>query len=59
MHKKMTGNFALSSAQTDLLKRYHNEYCKKNNWSDRFAPISINWLEKNSHLYLNDDRKLI
>lgn len=54
MHKKIMGNFELSVAQNFLLKRYHKEYCKKNKWSDIAAPISISWLEKNHHLYLED-----
>ena len=57
MHNILNGNLALNKNQRELLKRYQNEYCQKNNWSNRFAPISINWLEKNRHLYLNDDRK--
>jgi putative glycosyltransferase (TIGR04372 family) len=52
MHKKIMGNFELSTAQNFLLKRYHKEYCKKNKLSQMPAPISISWLEKNNHLYL-------
>jgi len=54
MHNIVNDKLTLNKNQKELLKRYHNEYCKKNNWSDRFAPISINWLEKNYHLYLED-----
>ena len=59
MHNILNGNFVMNKNQRKLLKRYQNEYCQKNNWSKRFAPISINWLEKNYYLYLEDDIDLI
>ena len=59
MHKMVNGNFAMNESQKKLLKRYHNEYCQKNNWSKRLAPISISWLEKNHHLYVNYDENLL
>ena len=59
MHNILNGNLALNKNQRELLKRYQNEYCQKNNWSNRLAPISINWLEKNYHLYLEGDIDLI
>ena len=52
MHKKINGNLCLDTAQINLLKRYHNEFCIKNKWDDVAAPISISWLEKNHSLYL-------
>ena len=59
MDKVVNDDFVLNENQRKLLKRYHYEYCQKNNWSNRFAPISINWLEKNYHLYLEGDIDLI
>jgi putative glycosyltransferase (TIGR04372 family) len=58
MHNRLTKNFVLNSNQLNLLERYQSEYCMKNLWSNRLAPISINWLEKNHHLYLNNDVNL-
>ena len=55
MHNIQSKNLKLNSSQRILLDRYHNEYCQKNNWSKRYTPISIKWLEKNYSLYLNDD----
>jgi len=54
MNNFLSGNIILNKKQKKLLDRYHNEYCQRNNWSRRMAPISINWLEKNHHLYLED-----
>ena len=59
MNNIVNGKFALNKNQRTLLERYQNEYCQKNNWSNRFAPISINWMEKNYYLYLGDDIDLI
>jgi putative glycosyltransferase (TIGR04372 family) len=54
MHNILNGTFIISAKQKSLLKRYQDEYCKRNNWSNKSTPISINWLEKNHHLYLED-----
>ena len=54
MHNILNGNFVLNKNQKKLLERYQNEYCQKNKWSNRFTPISMNWLEKNYSLYLED-----
>jgi len=40
------------SSDVELLNKYHSEFCKKNKWSDRDAPISVNWLKENKGLYL-------
>jgi len=55
MNNIVNGNFVLNKNQKKILERYQNEYCQRNNWSKRFAPISINWLEKNYFLYLEDN----
>ena len=59
MDNIVNGDFVLNKNQKKLLERYQNEYCQKNDWSNRFAPISINWLEKNYYLYLEDNIDLI
>ena len=59
MNNSVNGNFVLKKNQTKMLERYQNEYCQRNNWSNLFAPISINWLEKNYYLYLEDNIDLI
>ena len=59
MHNIQNGLFSPNNFQSMLLKRYHSEYCQKNNWSQKLAPISISWLEKNYYLYLeNTDEEL-
>jgi putative glycosyltransferase (TIGR04372 family) len=59
MHHIQNGLFSPNNFQSMLLKKYHSEYCQKNNWSQKLAPISISWLEKNYHLYLeNTDEEL-
>jgi len=55
----LNGDIVLNKNQKKLLESYQNEYCQKNDWSNRFAPISINWLEKNYYLYLEDNIDLI
>jgi len=45
-------NKGLTLDQKNLLREYHSVYCKKNKWSDRQAPISVNWLKENKGLYL-------
>jgi putative glycosyltransferase (TIGR04372 family) len=59
MDSVVNGDFVLNKNQKKLLEKYQNEYCQKNDWSNRFAPISINWLEKNYYLYLDDNIDLI
>ena len=54
MHNILNGNLVLNAKQKNLLNRYHSEYCQKNNWSNKYAPISITWLENHHHLYLDD-----
>ena len=54
MHNIVNGDFVLNKNQKKILERYQNEYCQKNKWSNRFTPISMNWLEKNYSLYLED-----
>jgi len=54
MYNKLSDNLTLKLTQVDLLNRYHNEYCKKNKFTTRPAPLSVTWLEKNYHLYLED-----
>jgi putative glycosyltransferase (TIGR04372 family) len=51
MDDLLNGNLIFSDKQKKLLERYQNEYCLRNKWSKRFAPISIRWLEKNYYLY--------
>ena len=53
MYNRIINNFKMETAQMDLLRRYHNEYCVKNKNSSEFVPISVNWLEKNYALYLD------
>ena len=53
MHYILNGTFKISAKQKTLLKRYQNEYCQLHHWANyKPFPISINWLEKNHHLYL-------
>jgi len=59
MHNRLTKNFLLNYNQLSLLGKYQNEYCMKNLWSSRPAPISISWLEKNHHLYVDYDENLL
>lgn len=59
MHNRLTKNFLLNYNQLSLLEKYQNEYCMKNLWSNRLAPISISWLEKNHHLYVDYDENLL
>jgi putative glycosyltransferase (TIGR04372 family) len=54
MHQRLEKKFVLNSNQVNLLNKYHREYCVRNSWSDRHAPISINWLENNYDLYFDD-----
>ena len=54
MHNILNGNLVLNAKQKNLLNRYHSEYCQKNNWSNKFTPISITWLENHHNLYLDD-----
>ena len=59
MNNIVNGDLVLNTNQKKLLEKYQIEYCKLNDWSNRFAPISIYWLEKNYHLYLDDNIDLI
>ena len=59
MHNILNDDFILNKNQQKLLERYQNEYCQKNKWTNRLAPISMNWLEKNYSLYLEDNIDLI
>ena len=54
MHNILNDDFILNKNQQKLLERYQNEYCQKNKSTNRLAPISMNWLEKNYSLYLED-----
>jgi len=59
MHNILNSDFILNKNQQKLLERYQNEYCQKNKSTNRLAPISMNWLEKNYSLYLEDNIDLI
>ncbi len=52
MFNKITSQRQFNREQTDLIQRYHNEFCRKNKWSSRPAPISLGWLKTNQDLYL-------
>jgi len=52
MHDKVSG-YKYTDSDIKLLKIYHDNFCKKNKWSNRKAPISLRWLKNNKDLYLN------
>jgi hypothetical protein len=53
MNNKLNGE-EYNIDQKKLLNRYFNEFCSRNKWSNRSAPISIEWLQENCSSYLYD-----
>jgi len=51
MNNKLNGE-EYDTDQKKLLNRYFNEFCNRNKWSNRNAPISIGWLQENYSSYL-------
>jgi len=54
MHDKIASNRQFNREQENLIQRYQNDYCRKNKWSSRPAPISLGWLKDNQNLYLQE-----
>jgi len=53
MTLRMEHKFTLSAKQKVLLNNYYKNFCSRNVWSNKSAPISIKWLENNKELYFN------